>query len=370
MRLVRCPDCGLKAIKYGVLKSGTQRWYCQQCKVAFVAKADNKAKNLKTFLSWLFGKAAQSEMPGQGRTFRRKAAQFWSIWPLPPKVETARDVVYVDGIYLSRKLCVLICCDDQHVLGWYVCRSENTKAWIALLERLAPPTVVVSDGGAGFASALRKVWPQTQHQRCLFHAFCQVKHYTTGNPKTPAGRALYAIAKGLFKVKTTDDAHAWIVRLLNWRKQYNEFLKQMTTDEYGNKYPTHQRLLNAENSLNRLIRNHTLFTFLEVTDIEVPHTTNRIEGGINAQLRAMLRNHRGLSLERRLKAVYWWCYMHSPRPLPAAEILSSMPTDQTIADAYQRIAEKNRVDASIPQWGSAVAWNELHMSTPFPTYWD
>ena len=68
MRLVRCPDCGLKAIKYGVLKSGTQRWYCQQCKVAFVTKADNKAKNLKTFLSWLFGKAAQSEMPGQGRT--------------------------------------------------------------------------------------------------------------------------------------------------------------------------------------------------------------------------------------------------------------------------------------------------------------
>ncbi len=73
------------------------------------------------------------------------------------------------------------------------------------------------------------------------------------------------------------------------------------------------------------------------------------------------------NIRRPFKLIYT---LYLTIPLPAAEILSSMPTDQTIADAYQRIAEKNRVDASIPQWGSAVAWNELHMSTPFPTYWD
>lgn len=33
------------------------------------------------------------------------------------KVEIAQAVLYLDGIYLSRKLCVLICCNQSHVLG-------------------------------------------------------------------------------------------------------------------------------------------------------------------------------------------------------------------------------------------------------------
>ena len=46
-----------------------------------------------------------------------------------------------------------------------------------------------------------------------------------------------------------------------------------------------------------------------------------IEGGVNAQLRAMMREHRGMSDLRRVKAVFWWCYMHTEDPLPAREIL-------------------------------------------------
>ena len=41
------------------------------------------------------------------------------------------------------------------------------------------PDVVVSDGGTGFASAVRRSWPGTRAQRCVFHAFCQVRRYTT-----------------------------------------------------------------------------------------------------------------------------------------------------------------------------------------------
>ncbi len=47
-------------------------------------------------------------MPGQGHTFRRQIADFWQIWPMPPKIETSRDVVFVDGIYLAKKACILI----------------------------------------------------------------------------------------------------------------------------------------------------------------------------------------------------------------------------------------------------------------------
>ena len=110
-------------------------------------------------------------MPGEGRSFRRKTSEFWEMWPMPPKIEEHPEVVYVDGIYLGRKVCVLICCNDEHVLGWYLCRYEHSGAWHALMSRIAEPVVVVSDGGTGFAKALKKVWPHANHQRCVFHAF-------------------------------------------------------------------------------------------------------------------------------------------------------------------------------------------------------
>ena len=66
------------------------------------------------------------------------------------------------------------------------------------------------------------------------------------------------------------------------------------------------------------------------------------------QLRSMLRVHRGSSLERRLKEVYWWCYMHSPRPLSVTDILNYMPTDESIAAIYKRLSEHYKVDRSIP----------------------
>ena len=125
MKHVICPVCGNVCIRYGKNKSGTQRWFCTRCSMIQTPRIDNTAKQLNLFLNWLFSRDIQQEMPGEGRTFRRKTARFWEIWPLPPKIEEQRDVVYVDGIYLSKKACILICCDEKHVLGWYLCRYES-----------------------------------------------------------------------------------------------------------------------------------------------------------------------------------------------------------------------------------------------------
>ena len=62
---------------------------------------------------------------------------------------------------------------------------------------------------------------------------------------------------------------------------------------------------------------------------------------------SMLRAYRDPSLERRLKAVYWWCYMYSPRPLSVTDILNYMPTDESIAAIYKRLSEHYKVDRSI-----------------------
>ena len=373
MNQVNCPVCGKKCVKSGKTKAGSQRWLCKSCKTSLTHKIDKDSKELQLFLNWLFSKDSQSDMPGEGRTFRRKTAKFWDIWPLPPKVEEIKDVLFLDGIYLGRKACILICCDDKYVLGWYLCRYEHAGAWMALMRRIAEPRMVVSDGGTGFAKALKKTWPNTKHQRCVFHAFCQVKRYTTSRPNTLAGVELYGLAKDLLKLKTKKDAEIWVQRFFDWIKKYQKFLEEMTVDERGNKHPTHERLLKAERSLLKLVNDNTLFTYLEAElkdDFDAPSTNNRIEGGINSRLREMLRNHRGLSIERRIKAVYWWCYMHSPEPLSLPEILKTMPTDKSIAAIYQRMNEKNQLEKSLSIWGDAIVWSDFHKYDKTFNSWD
>ena len=87
-------------------------------------------------------------------------------------------------------------------------------------------------------------------------------------------------------------------------------------------------------------------------------------------LEQMLRNHRGLSIERRIKAVFWWCYMHSPEPLSATELLKVMPTDKSISDIYKKMTGQGKLSDSIPAWGDAIIWNEFHRSNDYPCYWD
>jgi len=293
---------------------------------------------------------------------------------MPPKDEEKRDVLYVDGIHLGRKACILICCDEKNVLGWYLCRDEHSGAWEALMSRIAEPSVVVSDGGTGFARALKRAWPHARHQRCVFHAFSQVRRYTTSRPKTAAGIELYALSKELLHINNAAEAKAWTNRFTAWISRYRDFLNQRSRDEDGTLRYTHERLLKAEHSLIRLLKEGTLFTYTD-EDLKaitgcLPATNNRIEGGVNARLRAMLREHRGLSIERRIKAVFWWCYMHSPRPLSASEILKVMPTDKSIADIYKRMTSSGKLESILPGWGDAVCWSELHRTSDYPIRWD
>ena len=293
---------------------------------------------------------------------------------MPPKIEELKETVYVDGIYLARKACILIRCDEHHVLGWYLCRYERAFAWEALMSRIAEPRIVVSDGGPGFRKALKKVWPNARLQRCIFHVFCQVRRYTTTRPRTLAGAQLYMLARDLLEIKTLKKAEKWVSRFESWAMKHKEFLKEMTMDDRGVMRHTHERLIKAKTSLISLIKSGNLFTYLKEADefpSPYPATNNLIEGGVNAQLRAMLRNHRGLSVERRIKAVFWWCYMHSPKPLSLSEILKVMPTDKSISTIYNSISSQQRLADSIPAWGDAIMWDELHNSGFNPSHdWD
>ena len=93
-----CPSCGGRMKRNGKTKSGSQRWRCTGCGASATHSIDTEARDLALFVRWLLSKDAQADMPGRGRTFRRRTARFWAIWPMPEYVDEIHPVVYVDGI--------------------------------------------------------------------------------------------------------------------------------------------------------------------------------------------------------------------------------------------------------------------------------
>lgn len=286
----KCGVCGGKMKKNGFTEAGTQRWRCTKCGSSKVVRNDTRARWLKAFVSWLLGKRSQSELKANARTFRDRTHGFWKIWPIIPACDEVHHVVYMDGIWLSRKCVVLIACTDDYVIGCHLARTENSRDWACLMARIAPPDVLVCDGGGGIERARRAMWPRTRVQRCAFHAFCQVKRCTTTRPKTQAGADLYALAKDLMRIDSPRAAAEWLAAFQRWCNDYDGFLKERSDD--GRHY-RHERLRKARRALVALCNAGTLFTYLDeslVKDGRVPSTSNRIEN-LNGRIRRILVNH-------------------------------------------------------------------------------
>ena len=352
----------------GKTKSGSQRWRCVGCGASATHSIDTASRDLAAFVGWLLSKESQVDMPGQGRTFRRRCARFWAIWPMPEAVDEACRVVYVDGIWVASDCVVLIACSDEFVLSWHLARAETTAAWRSLLSRVAAPEVVVTDGGSGFAAAVAAEWPSTKVQRCVFHAFCQVKRQTTTRPKLQAGIELYGLAKELLHIETLAQAEWWLERLGQWCGFWADFLEQRSVVD-GRSVYTHERLRRARSGLVRLANAGTLFTYLDpalADEGPLPATNNRIEGGVNAQLRSVLRFHRGLTKLKRVKAVFWWCYLHVEHPRSMADTLREMPTDADIDMLRDRYGIKADGLEKPEKWGEGLVWEELHHKTRYP----
>ncbi len=61
---------------------------------------------------------------------------------------------------------------------------------------------------------------------------------------------------------------------------------------------------------------------------------------------------------------------HSAHPQPAATILATMPTDAALKNAWYHASQNHQATATIPGWGDAICFNELHHTTPYHNTWD
>ena len=370
MKAVYCPYCGGRTKRNGRTSSGSQRWRCTSCGASTTVRYDDTATRLDEFLGWLLSKDSQAAMPGGGRSFRRRTAEFWEVWPMPVPDGELHRVLYVDGIWVARDLVVLICCSGERVVSWYMARSENSRAWSALMAR-SRRRGSRHRRRERVRQAVRETWPRTRVQRCTFHAFSQAKRYTTTRPKLQAGRELYLIARDLMGIETLYQAELWVERYLDWCGFWADFLEDRTVVD-GRRACTHERLRRRARRCRRWCRRGRCSPTSTPPwpSGPLPSTNNMIEGGVNSQLRAVLRNHRGLTSVKRVKAVFWWCHAHSGDARTAREKLATMPTDADIDFLFSVYSASPSREDGGPEWGDRAVWEDLHHRDPYPFWLD
>lgn len=162
------------------------------------------------------------------------------------------------------------------------------KGWVFL--------AVVLDGRRGFLGVFGDIPLQT----CHFHQMKQVTKYLTRKPKTEAGKELRMLVLTLTKTAEAEFTAA----LLAWHTKYGDFIehKTISTFESGKTHwcYTHGKVRSAYRSVKANLP--YLFTYLKYPELNIPNTTNSLDGSFSA-LKNKLAAHRGLRRDRRYKVI-------------------------------------------------------------------
>ena len=151
---------------------------------------------------------------------------------------------------------------------------------------------VVCDGHVGLLQAI-SFCPV---QMCQFHQFQIVRRLLTHNPHLPAGMELLALMRRVFSMGKEE----FISAFDKWCDKWNEFLDERTLLISGKTTYTHRRLRTARRSIKTHLK--WLYTCEEYPELQIPNTTNLLEG-FNSQLKRALHNHNGLNEANKKKFI-------------------------------------------------------------------
>ncbi len=256
------------------------------------------------------------------RTLSNWFTDFWDQGIDPQNLAISDNVIIIDGYVLEQDCVLLLVTTVDSVIFWTFAQRETYLSWHACLSQLSGhPSAIVCDGQKGMNRAIKELFPRVLTQRCHFHVQQRNRQLLTLNPETVPGIAFNTLVKDLPKLNTRPELLAWLTKYQSWMNSHKIYLSQKTyypfdteyiyknfTNGKRNYFFTHQRLRAAVYQIKTALPN--LFHFLNHPNI--PKTTNHIEGGINSQLKLLLRLHRGLPLQKRKYLVAYFLSQKQP----------------------------------------------------------
>lgn len=205
----------------------------------------------------------------------------------------------MDTTYWGRYFGVMLFKDaytKENLLKYYV-KTETNALYLQgineLRKRDFEVVAIVCDGRRG----LFNLFDDIPIQMCQFHQVAIIRRYITKKPKLTASIEL----KELVAMMKMTDKESFEGGLELWFIKWKSFLNERTTNPKTEKsYYTHKRLRSAYRSLKT--NSKWLFTWYDYYGLNIPNTTNAIDGHFS-DLKNKLRNHNGLSKERKRKFI-------------------------------------------------------------------
>ena len=156
---------------------------------------------------------------------------------------------------------------------------------------------VVTDGRRGLANLFRN-YP---YQICLFHIQKGIRTLLTKNPKSEAGKNLYLINKTFIKDNLTKQEY--LQKIEDHLKTHRDYINEMSDiDATNSPNPTKYKHIRHRKALRKIQTNlKYMFAFQGhlQSQLNIPKTTNHIDGGLFSPMKNLLKNHNGLSKKHR-----------------------------------------------------------------------
>ena len=163
---------------------------------------------------------------------------------------------------------------------------------------------VVTDGRRGLAN----IFKNYPYQICLFHIQKGIITLITKNPKSEAGKSLYQINKTFIKDKLSKQEY--LQKIEDHLKTHQNYINEMSDIDRANPINTrtkykHERHRKALRKIQTNLK--YMFTFQDYPQLNIPKTTNHIDGGLFSPMKKLLKNHNGLSKEHRKTLIIQFC---------------------------------------------------------------
>lgn len=205
----------------------------------------------------------------------------------------------MDTTYWGKKFGVMLFKDaytGENLLIYFVKYETNAlykKGIEELVKRGFDIVAIVCDGRRG----LFQLFSNIPIQMCQFHQIAAIRRYITKNPKLPASIEL----KEIVALMVHTDKESFTGALQDWFEKWEWFLNERTINpETAKSHYTHKKLRSAYNSLKRNL--DVLFTWYDHKELEIPNTTNAIDGQFS-DLKQKMRNHNGMNMNRKKRFI-------------------------------------------------------------------
>lgn len=280
------------------------QWYrCRECRRSFQSERRPKKLREKLWSAYVGGKQTLKQLAStvkRSHVWVRKRLD--DIVVALPNIAPQKTVLIVDTTFWGRTygVCVFFSKELKRAIWWHEVNSERmahyhygrkileSAGWIF--------TAVVVDGRRGFLNVFKGI----PIQICQFHQIKQVTKYLTRRPKTDAGRELRTLALTL----TETDEATFTAALNAWHVRWGDYIEEKTVLEFttGKKkwYYTHGKVRSAYRSIKNNLP--CLFTYQKYPALNIPNTTNDLDGSFSA-LKKKLAVHHGLRRDRRFKVI-------------------------------------------------------------------